>query len=81
MSIRTLPASLFQKLSKITLGLVVKCTKDSHYNLLTRLVVAYMANTKLCKKPKRLLKPWHMSTHLRVLSKIYTMNANLTGFR
>ena len=27
------------------------------------------------------LKPWHTGTHLRVLSKSYPMNANMTGFR
>ena len=40
-----------------------------------------MANTKLCKKPEKCLKPWHMGTHLRVLNKSYLMNTNITGFR
>ena len=26
-------------------------------------------------------KPWYMGTHLRVLSKGYQMNTNMTGFR
>ena len=29
---------------------------------------------------QKLLKPWHMGTHLRVLSKRYPMNTNMTGF-
>ena len=27
------------------------------------------------------LKPWHVGTHLRVLSESYPMNTNVTGFR
>ena len=27
------------------------------------------------------LKPWHMGTHLRVLSESYPMNFNMAGFR
>ena len=30
---------------------------------------------------KKLLKPWQMGTHLRVLSESYPMNTNMTGFR
>ena len=45
------------------------------------LPVANLANTKLCKKPAKLLKPWHTGTHLRVLSESYPMNTNMTGFR
>ena len=33
------------------------------------------------KKTEKLLKPWHMGTHLRVLSQSYLMNNNMTGFR
>ena len=40
------------------------------------LLVANLANTK---NRKILLKPWHMGTHLRVLSKSYPMNTNMTG--
>ena len=32
------------------------------------LLVADLANTKWCKNPGILLKPWQMGTHLRVLS-------------
>ena len=39
------------------------------------LLVANLANTKYFKKP------WHMGTHLRVLSESYQMNTNMTGFR
>ena len=35
------------------------------------LLVDNMANTKSCKNPEKRLKPWHMGTHLRVLSKSY----------
>ena len=45
------------------------------------LLVANLANTKLCKKPGKWLKPWHIGTHLRVLSEIYPINTNRTGFR
>ena len=30
---------------------------------------------------KKLLKYWHMGTHLKVLSESYLMNTNMTGFR
>ena len=43
------------------------------------LLVANLANTKVCKKPEKLLKPWQMGTHLRELSKSYSMNTNKTG--
>ena len=33
------------------------------------------------KKPEKLLKPWHMGSHLWVLSEGYPMNTNMTGFR
>ena len=33
------------------------------------------------KDKEKLLKPWHMGTHLRVLSESYPMNTNMTGFR
>ena len=31
------------------------------------------------KNPEKWLKLWHMGTHLRVLSKSYPMNTNMTG--
>ena len=31
--------------------------------------------------PQKCLKPQHMGTHLRVLSKSYPMNTDMTGFR
>ena len=43
------------------------------------LLVANLANTKWCKKPEKRLKPWHMGTHLRVLSESYPINTNMTG--
>ena len=52
------------------------------YTLLTLiLLVADLANTKWCKKPEKWLKPWHMVTHLTVLSMSYSMNTNITGLR
>ena len=33
------------------------------------------------KKQKKWLKPWHMGTHLKVLSDSYPMNTNMAGFR
>ena len=42
------------------------------------LLVANLAYTKWCKrKPVIRLKPWHMGTHLRVLTERYLMNTNL----
>ena len=50
-------------------------------SLTLMLLVPNLANTKWCKNPENLLKPWHMCTHLRVLSESYPMNTNMTGFR
>ena len=37
---------------------------------------------KIMQKPwRKCLKPWHIGTHLRVLSESYPMNTNLTGHR
>ena len=44
------------------------------------LMVANLEDTKWCKKPEKWLKPWHMGTHMRVLSEGFLMNTNLTGF-
>ena len=33
----------------------------------------------MVQKTGKLLKPWHMGTHLRVLSESYPMNTNMTG--
>ena len=30
---------------------------------------------------RKSLNIWHMGTHLRVLSEVYPMNTNMTGFR
>ena len=52
-----------------------------HMGALTlMLLVANLANTKVCKKAEILLKPWHMGSHLRVLSNSFLMNTNMTGF-
>ena len=45
------------------------------------LLVANCTNTKWWENPEKLLKPWHMGTHLKVLSESYPMNSNITGLR
>ena len=44
-------------------------------------MVANLANTKLYQKPENWQKPWHMGSHLGVLSKGFPMNTNMTEFR
>ena len=50
-------------------------------NLTLMLLVANLANTKLCKNPGKSLKSWHVGTHLRALLECYPMSTNKTGFR
>ena len=45
------------------------------------LQVANLANTKSSENTKKLLRPWHMGTYLRVLSESFPMNTNMAGFR
>ena len=52
-----------------------------HTVLTLMLLVANFAISKLRKNPRELRKPWHMGTHLRVLSKSFPMSTNMTGFR
>ena len=40
-----------------------------------------LADSKLCKNLIKLLKPWHMGTHLRVLPKGFPTNTNMIRFR
>ena len=54
---------------------------SNYSNLTILLLVTNLANTKWCKKSEKWLKPWHMGTHLRVLSISYPMDTNMTGFR
>ena len=49
--------------------------------LILMLLVANFAIKKSPQKIKKLLKPCHMGTHLRVLGKSYPMNTNMTGFK
>ena len=42
-------------------------------------IVANLALTKWCKIPGKQLKPWHMGTHLRVLSKSFQRIPTLQG--
>ena len=44
------------------------------------LVVARFAKAKYCKNSEKSLKPWHVGTHLRVLSESYLMTTNMSGF-
>ena len=41
----------------------------------------YFVQYEMKQKPVKWLKPWHMGTHLRVLSESYPMNTKFTGFR
>ena len=43
--------------------------------------MAILANTKDQGKNTKITEPWHMGTHLRVLSEGYPLNTNMTGFR
>ena len=46
------------------------------------LLGANLANTKRCKKNnEKLLKPWQMGTHMRVLGESFLMNTKMTGFQ
>ena len=51
------------------------------HSLTLMLLVANLVITKWCKNPEKWLKPWHKSTHLRVLGESYLMNTHMTGFR
>ena len=35
----------------------------------------------MMRRTEKSLKPWHMGTHLTVLSESYLMNTNMTGLR
>ena len=43
------------------------------------LLVAYLADKILCKKPEKWLKPWHLGIYLRVLGESYPMNTSMTA--
>ena len=58
-----------------------KSFKPKSASLTLMLLVANLANTKWCKTPVKWLKPWHMGAHLRVPSKSYPMNTNMTEIR
>ena len=74
------PSSIFLKLF---------CSKEYHSGqfevllakLILMLLMANLFNAKWCIKAEKRLKPWHMGTHLRVLSRSSPMNINMTGFR
>ena len=73
-------ATLVCVLNDLWLDNSVYFTGNDSLNLLMQLV-ANMASTNLWKKTEILLKPWHMGTHLRVLSESCPMNTSTTGFR
>ena len=66
--------SLILTVAKSSLTILVK-------SLTLMLLEANLDIIKWCKKPEKSLKPWHIGTHLRVLSESYLMNGNITGFR
>ena len=35
---------------------------------------------KMMQNTKKILKPWHIGTYLRVLNESYPMNTTMTGF-
>ena len=45
------------------------------------LLLANLVKTQRCKTPEKGLKPWHVGTHLKVLTESHPMNINMTGFR
>ena len=45
------------------------------------LLVADFDKYKMMQKHAKRLKPWHIGTHLRVLSDSFALNTNMTGFR
>ena len=44
------------------------------------LLLDKFAKTRWCENFKKWLKPWHIGTHLKVLSKSYWINTNMAGF-
>ena len=40
-----------------------------------------MMQKRFLKNPEKLLKPWHMGVHPKVLSESFLMNTNMPGFR
>ena len=49
-------------------------------------IIPYVAGSsfsqnKMWKKAEKWQKPWHMGTHMRVLSQSYLMNINMAGIR
>ena len=62
-------------------GLIWHISELSLADLSLMLLVANLANTKWWKTPDKWLNPWHMGTHLKVLSESYPMNTSMTGLR
>ena len=65
------------------LSLLNACVMEIKKSQLLTLMlpVTNLANAKRCEKPGKLLKPWQMGTHLRVLGESFPMNTNMTGLR
>ena len=59
--------------------LIIRVMSSTLLNLM--LLVASFGQYKMMQKPEKWLKPWHMGTHLRVLSEIYLLDTNMTCFR
>ena len=45
----------------------------------TLMLLVNFASTNWYEKAEKWPKPWHMGTHLRVLSESYQINTNMTG--
>ena len=77
--------NMMQNTREITEALSYGYSSYTKYTNLNRVLPAaiffYLANTKWCKTPEKLLKPRHMGTHMRVLSESFLTNTNTTGLR
>ena len=49
--------------------------------LMGRWWMIWTKQNNLKKKVEKQLEPWHMGTHLIVLSEGFSMNTDMTGFR
>ena len=73
---------LFSKIWKVQTTLARDSPDNHMLNPLTlMLLVAIFVITKWHKNAEKWLKPWHMWSHLRVLSKSYLLNKNIIGFK
>ena len=76
----TIPSIPDRKGSYCIIVLLFKDNLLAKNTLTAMLLVTNLANYKMMQKSEKVLNPWHMGTHLRVLSESYLMNTNMTGF-